>query len=158
MWALPVISVSPVHRPKVTRSPTPTYMFSDEREFMKEKIRTALRIAASKKHLDICLGAFGCEPRFGNPALEVATLWKEVLYKETEFNGRFTNVVFAIDDYNTSSGSKGNGKAGKSDLEIFKEVFDPEKLLSAKYRPSDDCRYCPDLAGGCEGRESFDVD
>lgn len=113
---------------------------------MKEKIRTALRIAVYYSHHDICLGAFGCGPGFRNPAHEVATLWKEVLYDEDEFRGHFHTVVFAIESYDdkkpsssSSSSSKGKdkkntSKSSKSDLEVFREVFTPANLYGAVYR------------------------
>lgn len=115
-----------------------------ERDLMKNKIRTALRIAVYYKHSNICLGAFGCGPKFNNPTREVATLWKEVLYDDEEFRGHFTNVIFAIKNYTTRH--EGNtDKSSKSDLEIFREVFDPAKLADANFRPSDMCNYDPEL-------------
>jgi uncharacterized protein (TIGR02452 family) len=108
-----------------------------ERELMKEKIRTALRIAIYYSHPDICLGAFGCGPGFRNPVHEVATMWKEVLFGEEEFRGGFENVVFAIENYEgdkTKGKAKAGTKSGKSELEVFREVFDPAKLFSAAFR------------------------
>lgn len=139
--SLPVISVAPVKRPKLDSSGK-KYSFDQEKELMKEKIRTALRIAVYYNHPDICLGAFGCSPYFKNPVKEVALMWKEILFSETsEFRGHFQNVVFAIEAHegvssNSSSSSKGksSSKSSKSDLEVSREVFDPAKLFKAAYQ------------------------
>jgi uncharacterized protein (TIGR02452 family) len=96
---------------------------------MKEKMKTILRIAAHWGHRDICLGAFGVGPVFRNPARETANMWKQLLFGEQEFKGAFENIVFAIDTSASSS-----AKTSGSDLEIYKEEFDPHKLFPTKYR------------------------
>lgn len=109
---------------------------------MKDKIRTALRIAAYYNYPDICLGAFGCSPYYRNPVKEVALMWKEILFSETsEFRGHFQNVVFAIESHeglssSSSSSSKGksSSKSSKSDVDVFREVFDPAKFFKAAYQ------------------------
>lgn len=110
---------------------------------MKEKIRTALRIAVYYNHPDIVLGAFGCSPYYRNPVKEVALMWKEILFSETsEFRGHFQNVVFAIEAHDggsSSSSSSSKGKSSsksssKSDADVFREVFDPAKLFKAAYK------------------------
>jgi hypothetical protein len=145
--ALPVISVPPVRRPKLDATGK-KYSFDAERELMKDKIRTALRIAVHYGHTDICLGAFGCGPIFRNPTREVATMFKDMLFYESEFKGQFSNIVFAFDPSEASGSSSGSGssKSGssssssskgsskgspaKSQMETFKEVLDPSKLYS----------------------------
>jgi uncharacterized protein (TIGR02452 family) len=126
--SLPVISVAPVRRPKLDAAGT-EYSFDAEKDLMKEKMKTILRIAAHWGHRDICLGAFGVGPVFRNPARETANMWKQLLFGEQEFKGAFENIVFAIDT-SASSSAKSSG----SDLEIYKEVFDPHKLFPTKYR------------------------
>lgn len=133
--ALPVISVAPVRRPKLDTTGK-KYSFEQERELMREKIRTALRIAVYYRHPSICLGAFGCSSYFRNPNREVAQLWKEILFSETsEFRGHFQDVVFAIEsDGGSTSSSKSGKKSYKSDIDVFREVFDPAKLFKAAYQ------------------------
>jgi hypothetical protein len=137
--------VPPVRRPKLDATGK-KYSFDAERELMKDKIRTALRIAVHYNHTDICLGAFGCGPIFRNPTREVATMFKDILFYETEFKGQFSNVVFAFDPSETNGSSSGSSKSGsssgstskgtsksssaKSQMETFKDVLDPSKLYS----------------------------
>ena len=132
MWknwkALPVISVAPIRRPKLDESGT-DYSFSQERELMKEKMRTVLRIAAARQHSDLCIGAFGVGFGFRNPALQVASMWRELLYCEQEFQGAFTNIVFVLES-TTNAASKGS----MTDLEIFKKEFDPSNTHKTIYR------------------------
>ena len=109
---------------------------------MKDKIRTALRIAVYYDHPDICFGAYGCGPIFKNPTREVATMFKDILLFEEEFKGQFSNVVFAFES--GSSGSSSSSSSGsssssssptqKSDMQIFKEIFDPAKLYNTAYK------------------------
>ncbi|KAJ3040517.1 hypothetical protein HDV00_010827 [Rhizophlyctis rosea] len=67
-----------------------------DRQIMAEKIRAMLRIGIITGHRDLLLGAFGCGA-YGNPAPEVAMLFKQVLGEE-EFAGWFDHVDFAILD------------------------------------------------------------
>jgi uncharacterized protein (TIGR02452 family) len=92
---IPVISVSPMRRPKLDSSKT-RYAFAEEKEMMRDKLRSILRIAAANGHRDICLGSFGTGPVWRNPAKEVAELWKDLLFKDREFMGFFRNVIFAF--------------------------------------------------------------
>ena len=112
---------------------------------MKDKIRTALRIAVYYDHPDICFGAYGCGPIFKNPTREVANMFKDILFFEDEFRGQFSNVVFAFEpgpgSSSSSSSSSGSGSGSssssptqKTDMQIFKEVFDPAKLYNTAYR------------------------
>jgi uncharacterized protein (TIGR02452 family) len=130
-----------VRRPKLDVTNT-KYSFEDEKELMKDKIRTALRIAVYYDHPDICFGAYGCGPIFKNPTREVATMFKDILLFEEEFKGQFSNVVFAFES--GSSGSSSSSSSGsssssssptqKSDMQIFKEIFDPAKLYNTAYK------------------------
>ena len=152
--ALPVISVPPVKRPKLDQSGT-QYSFDQERELMKDKIRTVLRMAVWWGHSDLALGSFGCGLQFRNPTREVATMWRDLLYFDDEFRGHFSNIVFAFDPLDgsnpnpppekssspkekpsskkSSSDPKGKGKGKASfhleDMEIFRDVFDPAKMF-----------------------------
>jgi hypothetical protein len=60
----------------------------------KEKMRSALWVAARHGHTAIVLGALGCGA-FKNKPKIVARLFKELLASD-EFSGRFQVVVFAI--------------------------------------------------------------
>ncbi|KAF1984152.1 hypothetical protein K402DRAFT_151377 [Aulographum hederae CBS 113979] len=155
---LPVISVAPVRRPKLTtssssssssRPSSPTYSFAAERTLQKEKMRTILRIAAHCGHRELCLGAFGVGPVFRNPAREVARMWRELLFDEEEFRGVFSNVVFAVE--RNGGGAAGEGRSGNGggrsgggggrvaaqvvdDYEIFREELDPGMIFRTSYR------------------------
>ena len=126
--ALPVISVAPIRRPKLDESGG-DYSFSQEKELMKEKMRTVLRIAASRQHTDLCIGAFGVGYGFRNPAKQVAGMWRELLFSEQEFHGVFSNIVFALEGAASSS-----SKGGTSDLDAFRREFDPMNTHKTSYR------------------------
>ena len=96
---------------------------------MQEKMRTILRIAAWNKHQDVCLGPFGTGPVFKNPVREVAEMWKELLFEESEFTGAFKNIIFAIDAKHS-----GSARSSKSDLDVFNEVFDPSRIFRTNVR------------------------
>lgn len=128
---LPVVSVAPVRRPKLDESEK-EYSFEQERELMKEKMRTVLRIAASMNHSQLCMGAFGVGPGFRNPPAQVAAMWRSILFSEREFQGAFSNVVFAIE----SSGG-GCPKSGLTDFEVFKAEFDPANIVKTSWRTQD---------------------
>lgn len=96
---------------------------------MKEKMRTALRIAAARQHSDLCIGAFGVGFGFRNPAVQVAVMWRELLFGEQEFQGVFSNIVFALE-----STTNGSSKGSLSDLDIFRREFDPSNTHKTSYR------------------------
>ena len=105
-----VISVAAVRDPSVSRrldSGEEIYSDGDDRDLMRSKIRMALRVAATKGHRKLVLGALGCGA-FGNPKAEVVRLWKEIL-TEPEFSGGWwDNVVFAVLDDGGGKDSNGN--------------------------------------------------
>ena len=83
-----------------------------DRAITKAKMRLSLRMAATKHHGALVLGALGCGV-FGNPPEDVAHCWLEVL-KEHEFSGNWWHTVcFAIYD------PKDDGN-----FDIFKRVLD----------------------------------
>lgn len=129
MQWLPVISVAPVRRPKLDETGT-NYSFAQEKELMREKMRSVLRIAAYCGFTSICIGAFGVGPIFRNPVGEVARMWRRLLFDEEEFRGVFTDVAFAIE--NSVVGS--TTKSGLSEADVFRNEFDPSTLFPTRYR------------------------
>jgi uncharacterized protein (TIGR02452 family) len=129
MNCLPVISVAPVRRPKLDETGT-SYSFAQEQELMKEKMRSVLRIASYCGHKRICIGAFGVGPVFRNPVAKVAEMWRTLLFDEAEFQGAFTDIVFAID--NSLSG--GTSRSNTSEIDVFRTVFDPSNIVRTNYR------------------------
>ena len=67
-----------------------------DKPILKEKIRTIFRIGALKGHDSLVLGALGCGA-FCTPPAQMARLFHEVM-DESEFQGRFKKIVFAIID------------------------------------------------------------
>jgi uncharacterized protein (TIGR02452 family) len=92
---LPVISVTPMRRPKLD-STKELYAFKEEKEMMRDKLRSVLRIASNHGHRDICLGSFGTGSVWRNPPKEVAEMWKDLLFDDQEFTGLFKNIIFAF--------------------------------------------------------------
>jgi len=150
MQNLPIISVCPVKRPKLDKDDT-KYSFDQEKELMREKVVTALRIAKWFGHKDLVIGTFGLGSGFRNPPREVAKLWRDALLKDPQFIGWFRDVVFAFEDPEgppsnssskggSSSKSSSKGSSSKSsshskssaaaDLDIFRDVFKPSKLAT----------------------------
>lgn len=151
--ALPIISVPPVKRPKL--SAEGTYSFAQEKELMREKIRTALRIAAYYGYPNLCISSFGLGPGFRNPPEEVAIMWQEAFLRDPEFVGVFGDIVFAFDvpegessrasptgsrskshGSGSSTGSAGNSSGKEkstaaNDLEVFKHIFKPAVIHDA---------------------------
>lgn len=125
---LPVISVAPVRGPRLDETGS-SYSFEQEKELMKDKMRTVLRIAAYCGHRSLVIGAFGLGPIFRNPGREVAKMWRKLLYDDEEFRGVFTDVVFAIDSNMVGPPAK----AGVSDVDIFREELDPSTIFPTRY-------------------------
>ncbi|KAF2787535.1 hypothetical protein K505DRAFT_257500, partial [Melanomma pulvis-pyrius CBS 109.77] len=120
MHSLPVISVAPIRRPRLSGGVS--YTFEEEEELMREKMRSILRIAFHHGHPKICIGAFGFGTRFRNPVGKVAEMWKSLLFDEAEFKGVFSDVVFAIEDAYSEDG-----------FDIFQAEFDISKLFPTRY-------------------------
>jgi len=128
--SLPIISVAPIRRPKLDESGK-DYSFAQERELMMEKMRTVLRIAATSQHSDLCMGAFGVGPGFRNPVGQVASMWRHILFSEAEFQGAFSNIVFAIESPGGVS-----PKSGLTDFEVFSREFSPGNIVKTSWRTS----------------------
>ncbi|KAH8665728.1 hypothetical protein BGZ60DRAFT_54159 [Tricladium varicosporioides] len=140
--AVPIISVCPVKRPKLDNSGK-KYSFKQEKELMRDKIRTALKIAVYYNYPNIVIGSFGLGPGFRNPTEEVALMWRDAFLKDPVFQNHFEDVVFAFENPEgpnaSSSSSKSPGSKSSSsskstavsDLEIFKHVFKPMNIHGA---------------------------
>lgn len=123
---------------------------------MRDKIRTALRIAVFYRHINLVIGTFGLGPGFRNPTEEVALMWRDALLKDPEFVGHFRDVVFAFDppegvastssSTSKSSSSKSASKSKSSsssstkssvlaDLDVFRKVFKPANVHDAFKTP-----------------------
>ncbi|KAF1956645.1 hypothetical protein CC80DRAFT_562226 [Byssothecium circinans] len=122
--SLPVISVAPIRRPKLDETGK-YYSFVQEQELMREKMKTVLRLASYCGHRNLVLGAFGLGPVFRNPTREVAEMWKDLLFKDPEFKGVFTDVVFAIDSAMVGPPPKDSD----ADITIFQDVFKPSSIF-----------------------------
>jgi hypothetical protein len=100
------------------KAPKGPLVFADPaaRELTKDKMRLCLRMAGTKGHTMLVLGAIGCGA-FRNPPQEVAKCWQEVL-SEAEFaGGWFKEIWFAVYD-----------RRNEGNFEIFQEAFDGKVL------------------------------
>ena len=112
-----VVSVAAIKNPEYEKNNGQLRILSHLIEPTKEKIRTILRIAGKYHHNALVLSAFGCGA-YCNPPEHIALLFKEV-FAETEFNGRFDLVVFAIiSDHNNNRTHNPNGN-----FEPFRKLF-----------------------------------
>ena len=141
--SLPVISVAAIPRPRLNEART-EYTFAVEKEEMEEKMRMVLRIAAEQKHEDLCLGSFGVGPGFLNPASQVAAMWRKILFAEKEFQGVFSNIVFAIQD---GEDGYSRGEANMV-LDVFEQEFAPSNTVKTEHRYPDDMRREEDTGVG----------
>lgn len=98
-----VLSIAAIRLPKLDDAQTPPgekrkiFRDAEDRELTKKKMRLALRMAASKGHDCLVLGALGCGA-FKNPVEEIADAWKQVL-EDAEFaGGWWREVWFAVLD------------------------------------------------------------
>lgn len=99
---------------------------------MMNKMRSVLRIAAYHRHYNLCMGAFGVGPSFRNPAAQIASMWRTLLFEEEEFRGIFSKVVFAIE-----SAGDGTASSATSDHDVFKKEFDPSNIVKTSYLTRD---------------------
>jgi hypothetical protein len=123
--ALPVVSASPVRRPKLTEDAE--YRFEQEQELMKDKMRTVLRIAVRHGHGELVIGGFGTGSIWKNPVEQVATMWRDLLFDDREFRGCFKSILFAIDP------KLANEDGVQEELRVYREVFRPASIFESKY-------------------------
>ena len=100
------------------KGPKGPLVFADPatRVLSKDKMRLCLRMAATKGHTMLVLGAIGCGA-FRNPPQEIVACWLEVL-SESEFaGGWFKEIWFAVYD-----------RRNEGNFEIFRDVFDGKVL------------------------------
>lgn len=91
----------------------PIFALGRDRHYTKEKMRLALRMAASHGKRSLVLGAFGCGV-YANPPEDVAQCWLEVL-QDDEFRlpgNWWRDVCFAVYD-----------PKGEGNYEIFRKVL-----------------------------------
>jgi uncharacterized protein (TIGR02452 family) len=113
-----VISIAALRHPSLTDDGK-RFKNEGQRAETKRKIQLVLRVAASKKHSKLVLGALGCGV-FSNPPKEVARCFLEV-FDEPEFSGGWwEEVVFAVLD--NAQGSEG-GKDGVGNFGQFYQVL-----------------------------------
>ncbi|KAK1467690.1 hypothetical protein CCUS01_06957 [Colletotrichum cuscutae] len=115
-----VLSIAAIRRPDVVKRKISTPAGDEEvYEFAKEtdrtltmsKMRLCLRMAASRGHSLLVLGALGCGA-FRNPPEEIVKCWLEVL-GEAEFGGGWWREVwFAVYD-----------RKNEGNFEVFKETL-----------------------------------
>jgi uncharacterized protein (TIGR02452 family) len=108
-----VVSVAAVRDPEVVggQGEFGRYRFMKVRAVMKEKMRVVLRVAATRGHRELVLGALGCGA-FGNPRGEVVACWREV-FAEPEFRGGWwEKVIFAVME-------EGGEKEGEGNFGVF---------------------------------------
>ncbi|KAF2278321.1 uncharacterized protein EI97DRAFT_361154, partial [Westerdykella ornata] len=110
---LPTPPGTPITQPQGTFRPA-------DAEITRYKIRTVLRLAASKGHTKLVLGALGCGA-FNNPPDEVAHMFAEVLREEEFAGGWWEDVVFAVMD-NARKGE--GGRQGDGNFGIFWRALD----------------------------------
>ncbi|CAF9942416.1 hypothetical protein IMSHALPRED_003666 [Imshaugia aleurites] len=107
------VSVAAIRGPAVVKDApgNERYKRTSDREYMKEKMRVVLRVAAVNGHRELVLGALGCGA-FANPRGEVVGCWKEV-FTESEFQGGWwEQIVFAVME-------SGGTKDGSDNFGVF---------------------------------------
>ncbi|KAL8321229.1 hypothetical protein RB597_007494 [Gaeumannomyces tritici] len=96
----------------------PIFALGRDRHYTKEKMRLALRMAASHGKRSLVLGAFGCGV-YANPPEDVAQCWLEVL-QDDEFRlpgNWWRDVCFAVYD-----------PRGEGNYEVFKRVLHGQQV------------------------------
>ena len=113
-----VISVAALRHPLLTADGK-KFKDDGQRAETKRKIRVSLRVAASKGHTRLVLGALGCGV-FANPPTEVAECFLEVFREKELQGGWWEDIVFAVMD-----NAKGNdgGKDGSGNFGQFYRVL-----------------------------------
>ncbi|KAI0102527.1 hypothetical protein GGR51DRAFT_285774 [Nemania sp. FL0031] len=94
---LPVISMPAIRFPKLSHMGS-KYAFPLERDVVKDKLRSALRICAYYGHRSVVIGDFGLGNTHRNPPRELAEMWRDVFLFDPEIRGRFDHVAFVFED------------------------------------------------------------
>ncbi|KAI1505134.1 hypothetical protein F5X99DRAFT_416220 [Biscogniauxia marginata] len=155
-YDLPVVSMPAVRWPKLIQMGS-KYAFPIERDLVKDKIRSALRICIYYGHRSVVIGDFGLGNGHRNPPQELAELWRDVFLYDPDIRGRFEHVAFVFEDpsqsttklilddiarkskggHSSSSRGKSKSQSGSSsssnsgpptDFDIFQRVFDPSEI------------------------------
>lgn len=161
---LPIVSVHPLPRPKVTSNGT-KYSFDAERQIVLNKLKAALRIVLYHGYTSVVIGDFGLGS-YKNPPREMAELWREAFLYDPAIRGKFRHAAFVFDDpvqstskiiaediaKKSGSSSKGKGKSKKekghghglgsslpseypTDLDIFTAVFAESEIRQVLNTP-----------------------
>ncbi|KAI1431897.1 hypothetical protein GGR50DRAFT_33991 [Xylaria sp. CBS 124048] len=101
-YDLPVVSMPAARWPKLSHVGA-KYAFPMERDLVKNKIRSALRICAYYGHRSVVIGDFGLGNGYRNPPQELAEIWREVFLYDPDIRGRFDHVAFVFEDVNQST-------------------------------------------------------
>ncbi|KAF2967458.1 hypothetical protein GQX73_g6074 [Xylaria multiplex] len=96
-YDLPVVSMPAARWPKLSHVGL-KYTFPIERNLVKNKIRSALRICAYYGHRSVVIGDFGLGNGHRNPPQELAEMWREVFLYDPDIRGRFDHVAFVFED------------------------------------------------------------
>ncbi|KAI1332295.1 hypothetical protein F5Y16DRAFT_407578 [Xylariaceae sp. FL0255] len=163
-YDLPVVSMPAARWPKLSHMGS-KYAFPIERDLVKTKIRSCLRICAYYGHRSVVIGDFGLGNGHRNPPQELAEIWREVFLYDPDIRGRFDHVAFVFEDVYQSTAklilddiakkSKSSSSRGRSsrhssshssadatissDFDIFQHVFSPGEIHNLMSRP--DPRY-----------------
>lgn len=97
-YSIGIVTAAMVKHPSFTKQFDYT---QDSKPEITNKLKAVLRTAFINGHDSVVLSAWGCGA-FRNPPVGQAKLWKELLFNDEEFKGKFKKIVFAIfDDHNT---------------------------------------------------------
>lgn len=101
-WLLDIISCAAPYAPAIGQP--------ESAILLEQRVKRVLSIAKAFEHQHLILGAWGCGA-FGNDAQQTAISFRRAL--ETEFEGVFSKIVFAIADWSP----------GRKFLGPFRDVF-----------------------------------
>ncbi|KAI0015770.1 hypothetical protein F4780DRAFT_45203 [Xylariomycetidae sp. FL0641] len=96
-YDLPVVSMPAARWPKLSHMGS-KYAFPLERDLVKNKIRSALRMCVYYGHTSVVIGDFGLGNGHRNPPQELAELWRDVFLYDPDIRGRFNHVAFVFED------------------------------------------------------------
>ncbi|KAG6108838.1 hypothetical protein E4U14_003464 [Claviceps sp. LM454 group G7] len=94
---LPVISVTPLRRPRATYNGA-RYSRIRDKVIMREKIRGALLICRYHNYDRVVIGDFGMGDVYHNPPQILAEIWRDLFLFDPVLRGHFAYVVFAFED------------------------------------------------------------